>query len=50
MPEDGLIYPYEIRYYEGCFYLYVIDSMYLKVQGSVIGTLGNFSASIGKFK
>lgn len=19
MPEDGLIYPYEIRYYEGCF-------------------------------
>lgn len=36
MPEDGLIYPYEIRYYEGCFYLYAIDSEYPDFTGKEI--------------
>ena len=36
MPEDGLIYPYEIRYYEGCFYLYAIDSKYPDFTGKEI--------------
>lgn len=36
MPEDGMIYPFEIRYYEGCFYLYSIDSSYPNFTGKEI--------------
>lgn len=36
IPEGGLIYPFEIRYYEGCFYLYAIDSKYPDFTGKEI--------------
>lgn len=43
MPEDGLIYPYEIRYYEGCFYLYAIDSEYPDFTGKEIVSINDIS-------
>ena len=43
MPEDGLIYPYEIRYYEGCFYLYAIDSKYPDFTGKEIVSINGIS-------
>ena len=43
MPEDGLIYPYEIRYYEGCFYLYAIDSEYPDFTGKEIVSINGIS-------
>ena len=43
MPEDGLIYPYEIRYYEDCFYLYAIDSMYPDFTGKEIVSINDIS-------
>lgn len=43
MPEDGLIYPYEIRYYEGCFYLYAIDPAYPDFTGKEIVSINGMS-------
>ena len=43
MPEDGLIYPFEIRYYEGCFYLYAIDSEYPDFTGKEIVSMNGIS-------
>lgn len=43
IPEDRLIYPYEIRYYEGCFYLYAIDSMYPDFTGKEIVSINGIS-------
>lgn len=46
MPEDGLIYPYEIRYYEGCFYLYAIDSKYPDFTGKEIVSINGIPVKI----
>lgn len=43
MPEDGLIYPFEIRYYEGSFYLYAIDSKYPDFTGKEIVSINVIS-------
>ncbi len=44
MPDDGsLIYPFEIRYYEGCFYLYAIDSEYPDFTGKEIVSINGIS-------
>ena len=43
MPEDGLIYPYEIRYYESSFYMYAIDSEYPDFTGKEIVSINGIS-------
>lgn len=43
MPENGLIYPFEIRYYEGSFYLYAIDSKYPDFTGKEIVSINVIS-------
>ena len=43
IPADGLVYPFEIRYYEGCFYLYAIDSEYPDFTGKEIVSINGIS-------